>query len=59
MPVSHNVCTLTADGGRTLATFVSSYESADALQQVLEMGIEEAATLAVNQIDDFLAGAAV
>lgn len=59
MPVSHNVYTFTAHDGRTRAAFLSSYESAEALQQVLEMGMEEGATLAINQIDDFLAGASV
>lgn len=59
MPVSHNVYTFMADGGRTRATFVSSYASADDLQKVLDMGIEEGATQAINQIDGFLAGASV
>lgn len=59
MPVSHNVYTFAEDAGGTRATFVSSYESAEALQQVLDMGIEEGATLALNQIDEFLAGASV
>lgn len=56
MPVSHNVYSFQAEDGATLATFASSYESAEALQQVIEMGIEEGATLAINQIDEFLAG---
>ncbi|WP_347353508.1 SRPBCC domain-containing protein [Intrasporangium sp.] len=55
LPVSHNVYTFTADGEGTLATFVSSYDTAEGLQQVVEMGIEEGATLAINQIDDLLA----
>jgi uncharacterized protein YndB with AHSA1/START domain len=59
MPVSHNVYSFTASDGRTRATFLSSYESAEALQKVLDMGIEEGATQAINQIDGFLAGAAV
>ena len=59
MPVSHNVYTFAEHAGGTRATFVSSYESAEALQQVLDMGIEEGATLALNQIDEFLAGASV
>jgi uncharacterized protein YndB with AHSA1/START domain len=58
MPVSHNVYTFTSDGGTTRATFVSSYDSAEALQQVLDMGVEEGATQAINQIDDYLGGAA-
>lgn len=55
LPVSHNVYTFEDRDGGTLATFTSSYDTAEALQQVLEMGIEEGATLAINQIDAFLA----
>ena len=55
LPVSHNVYTFEDHHGGTLATFTSSYDTAEALQQVLEMGIEEGATLAINQIDAFLA----
>jgi uncharacterized protein YndB with AHSA1/START domain len=55
MPVSHNVYTFEDRDGGTLATFTSSYDSAEALQQVLEMGMEEGATLAINQIDAYLA----
>jgi uncharacterized protein YndB with AHSA1/START domain len=58
MPVSHNVYTFTSDDGTTRATFVSSYDSAEAMQQVLDMGVEEGATQAINQIDAFLASAA-
>jgi uncharacterized protein YndB with AHSA1/START domain len=57
MPVSHNVYTFAEADGTTHATFRSSYDTAEALQQVIEMGIEEGATLAINQIDGFLAGA--
>lgn len=55
LPVSHNAYTFEADEGGTAATFVSSYDSAEALQQVLDMGVEEGATSAINQIDAFLA----
>ena len=55
LPVSHNVYTFEADDGGTLATFVATYDSAEALQQVIDMGVEEGATLAINQIDEFLA----
>ncbi len=55
MPVSHNAYSFVPDAGGTAATFVSSYDTAEALQQVLEMGIEEGATLAINQIDALLA----
>ncbi len=56
MPVSHNVYTFEPIATGTRATFTSKYESADALQQVLEMGITEGATLSINQIDGLLAG---
>jgi uncharacterized protein YndB with AHSA1/START domain len=57
MPVSHNHYTFTGDDGRTRATFVSSYDSPEAMQQVLDMGMEEGATQAINQVDAFLSGA--
>lgn len=57
LPESHNVYSF-ADGpaGGTRATFTSSYASAEALQQVLEMGIVEGASSAINQIDELVAG---
>jgi uncharacterized protein YndB with AHSA1/START domain len=55
MPVSHNVYTFAAIDGGTRATYVSSYATADALQQVLDMGVIEGASGAINQIDVFLA----
>ena len=56
MPVSHNVYTFTPDGeGGTVATFHSAYDTAEALQQVLDMGVEEGATSAISQIDEYLA----
>ena len=55
MPVAKNVYTFTAHEGGTRATYVSTYASAEALQQVLDMGIVEGATSAINQIDDLLA----
>lgn len=39
----------------TRATYTTTYDSAEALQQVLDMGIEEGATQAIGQIDDLLA----
>ena len=42
------------DGG-TRATFVGTYASAEDLQKVLDMGVVEGSTLAINQIDDLLA----
>lgn len=55
MPVSHNSYVLESRDGRTRATFTTTYDSPEALQQVLDMGMEEGATLAINQIDEFLA----
>lgn len=57
MPVSHSVYAFAPIEGGTRATFTSVYDSAEALQQVLDMGVEEGATLAINQIDDLLAAA--
>ena len=41
--------------GGTRATYVSTFESAEALQQVLDMGVVEGASSAINQIDDLVA----
>ena len=42
-------------GGGTRATLVGTYASAEALQQVLDMGVVEGASSAINQIDGPLA----
>ena len=55
MPVSHNAYRFSADGDGTNAHYTSVYDSAEDLQKVLEMGVEEGATLAINQIDAYLA----
>ncbi len=55
MPVSHNTYTFSDIDGLTRATFVSRYASAEALQQVLDMGVVEGASSAINQIDELLA----
>jgi uncharacterized protein YndB with AHSA1/START domain len=55
LPVSKNEYTFEEADGRTRALFISTYASADALQQVLDMGVVEGATSALNQIDDLLA----
>ncbi len=52
---SRNVFTFTEHDGGTRATYVSTYESAEALQKVLDMGVVEGASSAINQIDDLLA----
>lgn len=55
LPVAHNVYAFVADGDGTTATYTGVYESAEGLQTVLDMGMIEGATLAINQIDGFLA----
>ncbi|MDG4798752.1 SRPBCC domain-containing protein [Micromonospora sp. WMMD1082] len=55
MPVSKNVYSFTEHDGGTRATYVGRYESAEALQQVLDMGVVEGTSSAINQIDDLLA----
>lgn len=55
LPVSRNSYAFTATDAGTRATYVSTYASAEALQQVLSMGVVEGASLAINQIDDLLA----
>jgi uncharacterized protein YndB with AHSA1/START domain len=54
LPVSHNVYHFEEVDGATKATYVSTFESAEGLQQVLAMGMVEGATLAINQIDEAL-----
>lgn len=56
LPVSKNVFTFTGHDGGTRATYVSTYASAEALQQVLDMGMIEGATSAINQIDALIGG---
>ncbi len=55
MPVSTSEFAFEPTTSGTKATFTTTYETAEALQQVLEMGMEEGATLATNQIDALLA----
>ena len=55
MPVSQNVYAFEATDGGTRATFTGTYDSAEALQKVLEMGMVEGATSAINQIDTLVA----
>ena len=55
MPVSHNVYDFESTDAGTRATFTATYDSAEALQQVLEMGVVEGASSAINQIDTLLA----
>jgi uncharacterized protein YndB with AHSA1/START domain len=55
MPESSNAYEFVGTDGGTRATFVATYASAEALQQVLDMGAVEGSTLAINQIDELLA----
>ena len=55
LPVSANVYTFTGRDGGTRATYVSTFASAEGLQQVLDMGIVEGASSAINQIDELIA----
>lgn len=57
MPVAHSTYTFEPVGeNATRVTYVSKYESAEGLQKVLEMGVEEGSREAINQIDALLAG---
>ena len=55
MPVSSNTYTFTEHNGGTRAVYVATFASAEALQQVLDMGVVEGSTLAINQIDGLIA----
>ena len=56
LPVGRNVFSFADHGAGTRATFVSTYATAEALQKVLDMGVVEGASSAINQIDDLVAG---
>lgn len=55
MPVSKNVYTFTEHDGVTHAVYTGTYTDAESLQKVLDMGMVEGATSAINQIDELLA----
>ncbi len=55
MPVAHCDYTFEPEAGGTKAVFTTTYPSAEALQQVLDMGMEDGASQAIGQIDAFLA----
>lgn len=56
LPLSRNDYAFRAvDAARTRATFTSTFATAEALQQVLDMGVVEGSTSAIDQIDDLLA----
>lgn len=55
LPVSENVYTFEPTNGGTRAVFTSTFATVEGLQTVLDMGLEEGARGAINQIDGFLA----
>jgi len=55
MPVSENTYSFTEHNGGTRAVYVAKFASAEGLQQVLDMGVVEGSTSAINQIDELLA----
>ncbi|MBW0089617.1 SRPBCC domain-containing protein [Pseudonocardia sp. KRD-184] len=55
MPVSRNEYRFVPADGGTRATYTATYASAEGLQQVLDMGVVEGSTSAINQIDELLA----
>ena len=55
LPVSHSVYTFAPHDGGTRVTYVSTFESAEGMQKVLDMGMVEGATAAINQVDGLLA----
>lgn len=59
MGTTHAVVTLEAIDGRTRMTTKSSFESAEQLEQMLQMGMEEGMIQAMGQIDALLEPAAV
>ena len=52
---THAVVTLEEAGGRTRMTIVSTFESAEQLEKMLAMGMEEGMGEALGQIDSLLA----
>ena len=55
MPESRSVYSFEPTPSGTRATFVATYATAEALQQVLSMGVVDGASQAINQIDTLLA----
>lgn len=55
LPVSHNDYVFASYGAGTRAVFTTTYDSVEGIEKVLEMGVEEGTTSAMNQIDAFLA----
>ncbi len=56
LPVSHCDYRFAAHDGGTRATYVSTFATAEGLQQVLDMGVVEGASSAIGQIDELIRG---
>lgn len=54
MPVSRNTYTFSEKDGKTVATYINTYDSAEDLQKMLDMGFIEGATVSINQIDELI-----
>ncbi|MEO5663322.1 MAG: SRPBCC domain-containing protein [Nocardioides sp.] len=55
MPVGRSIFSFAEHDGGTRATYVSIHATAEELQQVLDMGMVEGMTSALNQIDELVA----
>ncbi|MBM7366688.1 SRPBCC family protein [Gordonia hydrophobica] len=56
MPVSTNRYSFSATAGGTRAVYSTTFATADDLQKVLDMGVIEGSTGAINQIDALISG---
>jgi len=54
MPTSHTVVTLVEKDGKTTVTSRTAYASAEALSQVLEMGMKEGLTQTLDRLEEVL-----
>jgi uncharacterized protein YndB with AHSA1/START domain len=59
LPVSKNVYTFEAIEGGTRATFTATFDSAEALQKAIEMGVAEGTSSAVEQVDSLVGESSV
>lgn len=55
LPAALTDCTFEERDGATYASFISHYPTREGLRQVLDMGVEEGSTSAINQIDALIA----
>jgi len=54
MPTTHGRLELNADGARTRMTLISTWDSPEDMQKLLDMGMEEGMKLAMGQMDALL-----